>query len=888
MIMDQQNQNPSSPSSSLSENLMMKIKSLLVDPKQASSSQQLFHHQTTSERYLTSCCCLLLAFQEQEQQEQQQEQHHKKQKDLVVFPKYRENIRCFLDEYPVLRNFMYDLIQTRNQHNEDENDKANTHALYITYERIGLQLLHYYYAINENVDIDNNCLRMDQTESPIISIQHDWNEWQRDFVIIYEMLSNQMALCNKKGENDFDVCDAELVQLVTLMLKNYIYFTTTKTSYDFDKETSTNDWMVQNKWRIIKLASVVFEYYFQCYFIPYYQQKKERDEKTTNIENENVGENDTSMMILILKSILDRNKEDLSRLETFELTMIQFFNHYFQFIQMSSNILFPDLNEQTKSIHKEENQQLLSTTNLRQMIQVIIYHTSPTNLSPDEDYNNFNNSSTYLWFHLSILQIINVQITTSPTINGIMGNELTTSIQKLVLFNLSSSLDYRSFGAIDDVNNKAIILKIRTLTLSLVSTLMVKCGIDWMFSGTLSDSFTNDKSSSSILGQASSLCAILRFNVGELRLSMGEFIDLRFQDKEKEDPELNRTFLVKVQSCIQISLTILEVMLEIASDCDEEGNNTLVENKLPLSKINSDAILHIKHSLDDMLDSTVQFLLEDSFPMDFVWKQSALQCCRYIGCYLSEEDIFEYDDGTDSIHGPEVDESNSTSDPSFNGNYPQQITKTKISSHHLFVALKNGLKLIYDIYVDTSCCEDETGIKGFNVVTLLPCISVILDNVDGLVDTNESVTNRHIEMIRRYILDDRIHHDVLINLLCSVMDNTLKTFRGDEDNIIIMTWCNKVIGCLFNFMLQSALMVSSAGDNRPLIDQNDETRVLKIYRSMFQWIESSSSYDEGDFLHGVFGSITQSMNLNLMTVCQFMRSTTLSQMKGIDTLLFRK
>ena len=109
-----------------------------------------------------------------------------------------------------------------------------------------------------------------------------------------------------------------------------------------------------------------------------------------------------------------------------------------------------------------------------------------------------------------------------------------------------------------------------------------------------------------------------------------------------------------------------------------------------------------------MLNSVVQFLLFGKISLTVndadtdkkrLWEEGVLYCCRCFGAYLSEVDIFEYDDGADNIEGDEEGRNPNTNANVIDG-YPTEGTKTATSSHRLSMALRNGLLLVQRIEND--------------------------------------------------------------------------------------------------------------------------------------------------------------------------------------------
>ena len=106
-------------------------------------------------------------------------------------------------------------------------------------------------------------------------------------------------------------------------------------------------------------------------------------------------------------------------------------------------------------------------------------------------------------------------------------------------------------------------------------------------------------------------------------------------------------------------------------------------------------------------------------------------------------------------------------------------------------------------------------------MTLFPSIIATLsscfDGKDGTdqVDNKTSI-KRHVKMVKTYLLNDDNDNDVLIAVLCSVMDQTLDSFKKsndtikDEDAIVNITWCNIIIESLFEFMIKSTSLLKTS------------------------------------------------------------------------------
>ncbi len=920
-----------------SQSLIQKITHLLdqatstCSHEKASSS---FYHETIQERYLTCCSCLLLSLQETQQQEQLLEERDNKERNLLSESSAcREIIRSVLIKYPMLKSFIHDLTQVEIIIDDNTDPNVNGTTLYECYERMGVQLLWFYYSLNDNYsmimekDKRNEKKKMMIDEQNIQSnVESMWDkyEWQQDFIRIHKSLSK---FSDKTVDSSISVLDVELVQLMSLLFNNFNYFMTRDmiTNNCSNEEQSVlddemNGWIKENKERIYELPRMIFEFYY-CKYCNY-QMQKESNSKTTipNIavtsqsDHGNLSDDDDNevrIMIQIMSSIFERNtimdvssdtevsSTDMQYLYQLELVFVQFTNHYLQFVSLISST-----KSTTKASQSGTDISVLSRSALLNMIKRV---TSRSNV----DSNESRTSTVNLLLNISILSLIDADITnelqsnehTKSTWNIVQSLlprkksfyslekdskspsidiEVATSIQKLMLFNLSSTLDYSTIHSMNDRNDQLNVMKIRTMTLGSLSKLLERCGIEWI-STENNDRWSDVVPSSSELGERSGICTILRFVAGELRLSMGTFLDVRYQEGDTSVIELNDIFLEKLTHCIEIGSNILLILMEMREDFTISIDSNL--------KFTPDAILHFKHSLDDMLDSNIQFLLQDNFSQDCTWRKGAYQCCRFLGCYLADVDIFQYDDSTDSIDHHEESSSVSPGEDA-TSSYPHDMNKTKISCNHLFLALRNGLHLLHELYTGAIISKpyDKESSDNFSVVTLFPCVSTILSSC--FYDSN--ITKRQVDMAKKYLLSDSDKDDILVNFLCSVMVKTLESFRDreydngfhdrDNNDFLCISWCNKVIRSLFLFMIRATVIQASSSNDKNAVHfftSNDSKRVETLFSSMYLWIEHLIDLYQDEVVLEIGASMTQ----NLLLVSDFVNKPMLEKMqKGIDLL----
>mmetsp|Transcript_2622 Transcript_2622/g.3760 ORF Transcript_2622/g.3760 Transcript_2622/m.3760 type:complete len:304 (+) Transcript_2622:1044-1955(+) len=300
-----------------------------------------------------------------------------------------------------------------------------------------------------------------------------------------------------------------------------------------------------------------------------------------------------------------------------------------------------------------------------------------------------------------------------------------------------------------------------------------------------------------------------------------------------------------------------------------------------------------------MLDSTVQFLLRDNIPLNSTcernvfWERGAFECCRYLGAYLSETDIFEYDNGAESIE--EENEHNFGKDG-------DKTTIGPMSSLRLFMALRNGL-LLFHHFGDTQIQTNRLHNSGRNsgsVITLFPCLLALLSscfddsNCSNSAKNERHIVKRRIKMVREFLMNDNGNDDLIIDILCSEMDKKRESFEenaGVSDNeMSSFLWCNVVSGKLFRFMVNCS-NINEAGNNdtSSKLSTKDGRRVERIYKCMSHWLNFMVSIESDEDSGGLSEKHTGTIFLmlqNLAYVKSYVSSDTLSRIsEDVDDLL---
>jgi len=523
--------------------------------------------------------------------------------------------------------------------------------------------------------------------------------------------------------------------------------------------------------------------------------------------------------------------------------------------------------------------------------------------------------------------------------------ELPKLMHRLIIFGISSSLDYnylptqsaflsssssQPLSTIktlkNAINQNKIINDIRTMTLNIYATLMEECNHDWIFlppyfnKGNIIN--IQEYENESTLGVASVFCMILRLVAGDFRIIMGELIDydyLREKDGafpnslEENDQQSNNILLSeRIGHCIRIGLYILNVLVNL-----DDGEKTTT---YPL--FNVDAILHIKHSLEDMLDVVTQFLIETVGHDDSNdkisnntewWEHAASLCCKYLGAYLSQVNIFDFDDNSNKIKEDEVGDNKD--DPDMERTFSSSrllmtvrnalILCERIDQYNQSVNVAEDKKVVSDEKrVDCKSSSNATKATSYrsitNAITLFPSIVAIFSTCcDEIVD--ESIGNKanayHVKLIKKYLLKDNYNHSnhgVLIKTICSTMDRSLALYEenriGLEDNeedggicdgvIKILTWCNMVIESLFEFFVNTTTALHSR-----VLSKEDDECVQIVYKSTSCWMQYLLTNPYDDVLKGTCTNLMVGMMRSLLLIHQHVKGDTLQMINSDNEVL---
>jgi len=414
--------------------------------------------------------------------------------------------------------------------------------------------------------------------------------------------------------------------------------------------------------------------------------------------------------------------------------------------------------------------------------------------------------------------------------------EVAKGLQKLIIFGISSLLDSSTSISSSIVQPDNQMISRRTMTTQVIESLIETCGIDWM------RSFPDSSKHQSEMGQAgkknesdsSIFSMVARLVSGEIRIILGNIIDYKYS---LDTESYFRLMEDSMKSCIQIMLSVLRTIIQFSilqEEADDIRDSEASDYQFLPFDLSAEVILHIRDSLEDTLDSVMQFLLsgEDTHKR----KEFLFQCCRFLGAYLSEVDLFEYADTLTS--------------------YEEQ-TKTTC----LLQAIKNAIVICRtrDQQLYYSHC-DELGnnvkntassnmILHSNIITLLPCINTIIENcqnVDNKIGNRMSLAEKYLfkeDMILIVIRDTvKLYQDVFGDNNTKAGNHTTETVETMCDFI---SWCNITIASYIKLYLCGEITATTS--NRRDLQQIIES-ICNLMKMLIMIFTSQHPKDQRPFV----------------------------------------
>ena len=195
-------------------------------------------------------------------------------------------------------------------------------------------------------------------------------------------------------------------------------------------------------------------------------------------------------------------------------------------------------------------------------------------------------------------------------------------------------------------------LAIRRQIYAAIAVLSDTFGLRWMANVTMAGETTTN----SDLGAAAGCCTLIRLAAGELRIALGWILGVDDDNNEtKGDPQMSMVYMDIVKHCLSICRAALRLMVDLSEAVEVE------DAPLP-TDFGPFAILHVRHSILDALDSSIQYLKEKPHerktsdgnfsciwdfcpdPVEgtvYAFRTIGHQCSNFLFAYVSETDIFE-------------------------------------------------------------------------------------------------------------------------------------------------------------------------------------------------------------------------------------------------------
>lgn len=248
----------------------------------------------------------------------------------------------------------------------------------------------------------------------------------------------------------------------------------------------------------------------------------------------------------------------------------------------------------------------------------------------------------------------------------------------------------------------------RSLTFEAIAMVAGMCGFHWM----IRDVKMSPHAEVALnLESATALCLVIRLAVGNLRMSLGHLLDCIAEDDSVSVNSTGDSIQVTAQCC-NILNNALNFVLSLAEGADNADEWS--------TSLNAEALLHVRSSLEDAIDSVVQFLIHpnaDTYQYRSMFLQSnyrietgsieenvtnersayecaAMSCCSFLGLYFAEESVFTIAGSSESF-----------------------------SESNILVALRNGLMVCFCVDVkESSGMGRAAHTRGRITRSLLPCL----------------------------------------------------------------------------------------------------------------------------------------------------------------------
>ena len=601
-------------------------------------------------------------------------------------------------------------------------------------------------------------LYMSGTENPSTVILHT-----KDWEVVIDIISRR---CGDMTEIDF--IDVELIQLLMIGLETNVKTAGNETKNDACINLSSLDVLPALIMRRFCNTSISRE--------------------KSNVEDQRPRNGVTH----ILKSLLDEQhsgKEDQIALDSFRESMVHFLVTHATLIQTHDTCKSP--------LNEEFIQNAIS------LLYENIWDCSIPNISPHV------HSLLHYALLCYVVRNISMEGWESDNPGFCLGSEIKASNEKtvkpmlkLILTGITSS--HSTEQSVKETTGEDMV---RTLTIRMLANLMETLGIGWM----------KIDSNKGLLGESGTFCALARLVAGELRIALGRLVDLSMAIKDPDQdvvsiPPQEGDWLLRSEGCIEIALYALRTMLDMAVD-----DNQIIETEI---SFNADSILHIRHSLENFLDSCVQFLLEDVTDNSFShWRSCMFACCRFFGAYLAQVNIFDYDTPNNDGEEESAEEQKST------------------TSVNLLRALRNGLIM---------CCKNEDGndsVSSLKAITLFPCLIATLTCCEN---------RRQIDMMERHLFKDAAPSRTVEKILNMSTERLRSSTHSSLENI---SWCCLLVDSMLDVSKRTKRSVIVL--NKIDIVKALRTTAVRLLEMVVQTDASSNSVEED--IHRTLDQISHSL-----------------------------
>mmetsp|Transcript_37704 Transcript_37704/g.112887 ORF Transcript_37704/g.112887 Transcript_37704/m.112887 type:complete len:839 (-) Transcript_37704:77-2593(-) len=357
--------------------------------------------------------------------------------------------------------------------------------------------------------------------------------------------------------------------------------------------------------------------------------------------------------------------------------------------------------------------------------------------------------------------------------NKIVDEEMAAAVLNLILHCLlveSSSTRGHQIGSIAGSTS------FHLLTFEAIASAVGACDLHWMI---YDREMPFEIAAASDLGSTAALCSVIRMVAGNLRLSLGSLLDCSnaiFGSSDSKSDSLQMAV-----ECTHTLNCTLGFILTQADEMDVAACRVL---------LNSEALLHIRSSIEDAINSVVQFLIDpiadnyhrllfesigqgqivsrggNDVSKASAYDCAAIACCSFLGAYFSEESIFAMSKSTRSAH--------------------------VASTINIINALRNGLVVCFSVDVrefqlatepmkEKRCILTETSILqmkfgsgdsfcGRSIVSLLPCLA-----------TSFALAEEEGEKAAYLLGTEILKNGLCVSAICFLMNGNLLTVRNKKE-----------------------------------------------------------------------------------------------------------